>query len=130
MHISDMSKHRRHLAAVLCVLLLNLQLFAANALGCVHGETASALIDCPHAAMGAAADAGSEGRGPATPEPSASEPCQKCNLGTVAAGWHLFGVDAPTLVVRQAGLPPAAVPVTLPTRSPHGLLRPPQRISG
>ncbi|WP_295543826.1 hypothetical protein [uncultured Thiohalocapsa sp.] len=44
-----MLSHRRHLAAIACVLLLNLQLFAANALGCVHRPAdAAASAGCAH----------------------------------------------------------------------------------
>lgn len=125
-----MSRHRRHIAAVACVLLLNLQLFAANALGCVHQPgNAAAVIDCPHthgvAGAEAAALAASGGVDSAT-----AEPCQKCDLGKVAGAWHLVLTPSP-LLLSQPALLPAAHPVAgAPAYTPDGLLRPPRPLFG
>jgi hypothetical protein len=129
----------RHLIAVVCVLLLNLQLFAANALGCVHtsGGELAAMAHCPHASppsqgqrvvLETAADQLTQDGLALSSD--AGEPCQKCNLGKVAAGWHLVG-QAPTAITAViAALPHArgATPVLI--RSDDDLLRPPRAISG
>jgi hypothetical protein len=125
MHIAAMPLPRRHLAAVLCVLLLNLQLFAGNVLGCVHSADGAATMDCPHMA----ATAGLDDHGPTAAEPDADAPCQKCNLGVVAAGWHLVGVELPTLSLPRPDLPDGKVSVRPMSPSPDGLLRPPRSIS-
>jgi len=131
-----MSRHRRHIAAVACVLLLNLQLFAANALGCVHQpDNAAAVVDCPHMAFGAA-----EGAVPAAALASngadsgvdsvAGDACQKCNLGKVAGAWHLVLTPSPLLLSRPALLPAAHPVARAPHYTPDGLLRPPRPRSG
>jgi hypothetical protein len=131
-----MSRHRRHIAAVACVLLLNLQLFAANALGCVHQPgNAAAVVDCPHMALGAP-----EGAVPAAALASSSadsgvdsvsgEACQKCNLGKVAGAWHLVITPSPLLPSRPELLPAARPVAAAPHYTPDGLLRPPRPLSG
>ena len=130
-----MFRHRRHIAAVACVLLLNLQLFAANALGCVHQpDHAAAVVDCPHTNGAAAA----EGASTAAPLASGSggvdsvsgEACQKCNLGKVAGAWHLVLTPSPLLLSRPALLPLAHPVAEAPHYTPDGLLRPPRPLSG
>ncbi|MGD9298251.1 hypothetical protein [Thiohalocapsa sp.] len=134
-----MGKNRRHLAAVACVLLLNLQLFAANALGCIHQAQPDGSVPatgaCPHLSgfmtQAASGDAASvTPAGGDTPDAAAAEPCQKCNLGKVAGGWHLVGVQA-QLLAHAAPAPPTPAPaIHLSSRCPDGLLRPPRSISG
>jgi hypothetical protein len=141
-----MDKRHRHIAAAACVLLLNLQLFAANALGCVHQAhhqarhhtqpdgSMSATGACPHL-HGFLAQAASGDAAPVaptngdTPDAAAAEPCQKCNLGKVAGGWHLVGIQAPLLAQAAPALPTPAPAIHLCSRSPDSLLRPPRSIS-
>ncbi|WP_295878213.1 hypothetical protein [uncultured Thiohalocapsa sp.] len=144
-----MGKNRRHLVAVACVLLLNLQLFAANALGCVHqaqadgaqaneaqaNGAAPTTAACPHltgflsqATSGHAASvtpAGSD-----TPDGVTAEPCQKCNLGKVAGGWHLVTAQVPEVARSERLVPHARLVSRLTTPNPDGLLRPPRHFSG
>jgi hypothetical protein len=129
-----MSKTRRHLAAAACVLLLNLQLFAANALGCVHESAAAAAVaGCPHLG-GALPPTGEEPPPPATgddPVPStAVEPCQKCNLGKVAGGWHLVSAQPPAVAQENAPLPQATLRLHPSAPASDGPLRPPRSLSG
>lgn len=119
---------RRHLAAVLCVLLLNLQLFAGNVLGCVHAADGTAAMDCPHMAVAAGLDS-AHGTAVAAPDSDIDAPCQKCNLGVVAAGWHLVGVELPLLSLPRPDLPDGKVSARPVSPSPDGLLRPPRSIS-
>jgi hypothetical protein len=116
---------RRPLAAVLCVLLLNMQLFATNALGCVHSAEPEAAG--PHCAQLALhGDAATDGNGA---DLATDSPCQKCNLGTVAAGWHLLGTTTPALAVAPRDHPIAHTSPQLRTPAPDSLLRPPRHIS-
>ncbi|MCF7989318.1 MAG: hypothetical protein K9M02_02630 [Thiohalocapsa sp.] len=81
---------RNRIIALLCLLLFQLQVFAASTLGCVHGDAGSAgPIHCIHGADG--------GSAAATGSPDhddggerAGAPCQKCSLGHCASGWHLL----------------------------------------
>lgn len=117
---------RRHLAAVLCVLLLNLQLFAANVLGCVHsGDSHATASHCPHAAL----PGGGTGAGAAA-DLATDAPCQKCNLGTVAAGWHLLGAAVPVLAPAARERPTTGDIPQPRTPVPDALLRPPRHFSG
>jgi hypothetical protein len=125
-----MPRSHRHLAAVLCVLLLNLQLFAANALGCVHGETAPVGLGCPHGGTTASVGVALAPADQPLVERHADDPCQKCNLGTVAAGWHLCAIHPPALASQLPQIPQITVVPRIATRSPDGLLRPPRNISG
>jgi hypothetical protein len=117
------------LFATLCLLLFQLQVFAAGTLTCVHaGQHDMATAGCPHApgggAPGTAAPAGdNEGD-------RAITPCQKCNLNLCAAGWHLLPGQPMALSPMDA-----VIPAPLPGRhfylfSPDGLLKPPIPISG
>jgi hypothetical protein len=129
-----MCNTRRHLAAAACVLLLNLQLFAANALGCVHESAAAAAVaGCPHLG-GALPPTGEEPPPPATgddPVPStAVEPCQKCNLGKVAGGWHLVSAPLHAVAQENAPLPQAKLSLHPSAPASEGPLRPPRSISG
>ncbi|WP_200233462.1 hypothetical protein [Thiohalocapsa halophila] len=117
------------------MLLLNLQLFAANALGCVHQpDHAAAVVDCPHTNGAAAA----EGAITAAPLASGSggvdsvsgDACQKCNLGKVAGAWHLVLAPSPLLLSRPALLPVSHPVAGAPHYTPDGLLRPPRPLSG
>ena len=136
MHIAAMPRCRRHIAAVLCVLVLNLQLFAANVIGCVHaGGTQTVTAHCAHtgAPAPAAADAQS-----ATPQSATSKthlpsgaPCHKCSLSAVAAGWNLLAVHVPPGLAPAAREHPTADTIPqLHTRAPDVLLRPPRPFSG
>ena len=117
---------RPHLIAVLCVLLLNLQLFAGNALGCVHAADASAPLGCPHMAAMAGLDLDASGQTRATDTSDTDTPCQKCNLSVVAAGWHLVATALPLLALPHPDLPAASLTIRPEAPSPDGLLRPPR----
>jgi hypothetical protein len=113
----------KHLIGVICVLLLNLQVFGANAMGCVHqAETGHALSGCPHAA----------GAMPATvaDDPAASapvdEPCQKCNLMDVAAAWHLVPPPVAQPVTSAPAQVRSSVTPVMVGRAADDLLRPPR----
>jgi hypothetical protein len=122
-----MPDRHRHLAAVLCVLLLNLQMFAGNVLGCVHAADGTSTVGCPHMALAAGPD--TIGHGAATAASDTDASCQKCNLGVVAAGWHLVGVELPVLAVPQPDLPDGKISVHPLSPSPDCLLRPPRSLS-
>jgi hypothetical protein len=129
-----MCNTRRHLAAAACVLLLNLQLFAANALGCVHESAAAATVaGCPHLGD-TLPPTGEEPPTPAAGDdpvaPTAVEPCQKCNLGKVAGGWHLVSAQLPALAQENAPLPQAKLTLHPSAPASEGPLRPPRSISG
>ena len=124
-----MARTHQHLGAILCVLLLNIQLFAANALGCVHQADAGATAtDCLHLDRSAPSAATANLDATAT-DTTAVEPCQKCDLNSVAAGWHLFAARPPVLASTASPPPRAASTAKPSTRSPDGPLRPPQRLS-
>jgi hypothetical protein len=58
------------------------------------------------------------------------EPCQKCNLGKVAGGWHLVSAQLPEAAQNVAALPQANLTLRPSATTPDGLLRPPRPISG
>lgn len=132
------------MVAVTCVLLLNLQLFAASALGCVHQAQADGAVSttaaCHHlsgvmsqAASGDAASVtpdGSDMPDAATGEPCQNEPCQKCNLGKVVGGWHLVTAQVPEVARSDRLVPQTRLLTRLTTPNPDGLLRPPRPFSG
>jgi len=127
-HLCPMAKHPRHLCAILCMLLLNVQAFAANALDCVHQGAVPAIAECPHhqtqtqPQTGPLADLADTLSG-------VDERCQKCDLDEVAVGWHLYAQSPPTLSVGEPESPRTLLATPLPTRAPDGLLRPPQDLS-
>lgn len=125
-----MARHptRMRLLAALCLLLFQLQVFAAEALGCVHAEqsTTPSVAGCPHAVADSSFAAPELGDAPDAPMAD----CQKCNLGLCAATWHLMPWQMPALPVIEP-----AVPAPLPDGhfylfSPDGLLKPPISVSG
>jgi len=126
-----MSRHPAHirLFAALCLLLFQLQVFAAGTLGCAHsGKDHKASSGCPHALAGGGGAFAAMDAGDTLDDPAA--PCQKCNLSLCAAGWHLLPGEA--VVLPPAG---AAITAALPGRhfylfSPDGLSRPPISVSG
>lgn len=119
--------------AVLCLLLFQVQVFAASALGCRHNDASvSPFHHCAmmiaqqaatkHAEADAgfardlAADAGAD---------STLGDCQKCALNLCAASWHLLGSSAE--VTPHPGF---AVLASLPSRhfyhhAPERFLKPP-----
>jgi hypothetical protein len=122
-----MGKHPRHLSAILCVLLLNLQVFAAQAMGCMHQGEEPAVAGCPHMLETHAAAT-------STPTPAvesgadALEPCQKCSLDAVAAGWNLHSASTPALTTAASPIPRTLLSPSLPRHAADALLRPPRRL--
>jgi len=86
-----------------CPTVTDTSLFAGNVLGCVHAADGTSTVGCPHMALAAGPD--TIGHGAATAASDTDASCQKCNLGVVAAGWHLVGVELPVLAVPQPDLP-------------------------
>jgi hypothetical protein len=130
-HIAAMSRHpvQMRLLAALCLLLFQLQVFAAGTLGCVHdADGQPPALGCGHMLGGVDAAGPSSESGDGLDLSSAD--CQKCNLSLCAAGWHLLAGQTLTFPAVEV-----AAPTPLPSRhfylySPDGLLKPPISVSG
>ena len=119
-------RHKRFIA-LLCLLLFQLQVFAASTLGCAHNDAGAGAVHCMHGVLADDAPADHaqhvDQAGDAT-----GAPCQKCSLGHCAAGWHLLADALEPSLPRYAPVQTAGSACHFYHFTPDGWLKPPIRL--